>query len=63
MFLENGYSVIGTSTTGNIDIDHKKLKKIALDLSKEKSIRSLTKELDNLRVDVLINNAGVLLQP
>ena len=63
MFLENGYSVIGTSTTGNIDIDHKKLKKIALDLSKEKSIRSVTKELNNLRVDVLINNAGVLLEP
>lgn len=63
IFLENGYKVLGTSTTGKADIRHKNLKVFKLNLNNETSIKKCTRMIlkDSKKIDVLINNAAVLL--
>lgn len=62
-FLEHGWFVIGTSTTGAVDFTHENLQVHTLDLSSSESIESCVEAFQkgNTQLDVLINNAGVLL--
>ena len=61
LLLINGYSVIGTSTTGIDNINENNCKSFALDLSNLDSIDAFKKnfQLDNIKFDILINNAGI----
>lgn len=60
-FLQNDDFVIGTSTSGEISIDHENLLKLRLDLSKEESINECVRKIEESgkRIDILINNAGI----
>ena len=58
-FLNEGYFVIGTSMTGEVDFAHENLKVVQLDLTKSDSISACVSSVGN--IDILINNAGVLL--
>lgn len=69
-FLSEGYFVIGTSLQNVIDFEHENLKVFQLDLSSDLSIDNCVKEIKNFdnpnltdgqrKIDILINNAGVL---
>lgn len=63
-YLQEGYEVIGTSTSGNSDIEDKKFECMALDLSDRKSIDSLISNLKskNIQFDIIINNAAILIE-
>lgn len=61
-FLDNGYHVIGTSRTGEIEnISHLNFTALKLDLSEEETILNFDKILENknTKIDFLINNAGI----
>lgn len=62
-FLKEGYFVIGTSITGEVDFKDDNLTVLSLDLFDDASITKCTNEVLNLgkNIDILINNAGVLL--
>jgi NAD(P)-dependent dehydrogenase (short-subunit alcohol dehydrogenase family) len=61
LFLKEGWQVIGTSRSGQIDIKDKNLKVIKLDLNSSESITNAAKTISKLKggVDVLVNNAGM----
>ena len=61
LLLIKGYSVIGTSTTGIDNINENNYKSCSLDLSNLDSIAAFEKNLqsENIKVDILINNAGI----
>jgi NAD(P)-dependent dehydrogenase (short-subunit alcohol dehydrogenase family) len=61
LLLINGYSVIGTSTTGIDNINANNFKSYSLDLSNLDSIASFENNIqtENIKVDILINNAGI----
>jgi NAD(P)-dependent dehydrogenase (short-subunit alcohol dehydrogenase family) len=61
LLLMNGYSVIGTSTTGIDNINENNYKSFALDLSNLDSIAAFENNIqtENIKVDILINNAGI----
>lgn len=63
-FLSEGYSVIGTSTSGKIDFSHDNLSVLKLDLSKLESIKKCVEEIGKLnkKIDILINNAGIVVE-
>lgn len=63
-FLKEGDFVIGTSTSGKIDFSDDNLKVLKLGLSSEKSIETFVKEFKklNLKIDVLVNNAGIVVE-
>ena len=61
-FLENGFNVIGTSTSGKISgIKNEKFKVLQLNLSNLKNIELLKKEIEKneTKIEILINNAGI----
>jgi len=62
-YLQEGWNVLGTSTTGAVDFADKNLKVFKLDLSSPESIKACAKAIasSGLKIDVLHNNAGVLL--
>ncbi|QQR82180.1 SDR family NAD(P)-dependent oxidoreductase [Candidatus Campbellbacteria bacterium] len=62
-FLAEGFRVIGTSTTGNVDFSHQNLFVFKLDLRDADSIEHCVEEIKKTEntIDILINNAGVLL--
>lgn len=62
-FLAGGYRVVGTSITGVVDFSHENLAVVKLDLRDPASIRACAKHIQTLseHIDILINNAGVLL--
>ncbi|MFA6602085.1 MAG: SDR family NAD(P)-dependent oxidoreductase [Candidatus Paceibacterota bacterium] len=62
-FLKEGYRVIGTSTTGTLPYTSPNLTPYRLDLSDPQSIEICTQKLlaAKIKIDILINNAGVLL--
>lgn len=62
-FLEEGHQVIATSTSGEFEYSHDNLITHKLDQSDSKSIHAFAKWLDTEghKVDVLINNAGIML--
>jgi NAD(P)-dependent dehydrogenase (short-subunit alcohol dehydrogenase family) len=61
LLLINGYSVIGTSTTGIDNINANSYKSYSLDLSNLDSIAAFKNNIQtaNIKVDILINNAGI----
>jgi NAD(P)-dependent dehydrogenase (short-subunit alcohol dehydrogenase family) len=61
LLLINGYSVIGTSTTGIDNINANNFKSYSLDLSNLDSIALFENNIqtENIKVDILINNAGI----
>ncbi len=62
-FLAEGWQVIGTYLNSGPDLVKANLKTVPLDLSSEDSIGEAIKIIAgfNLKIDLLINNAGVLL--
>ena len=61
LLLMNGYRVIGTSTTGIDNINENNYKSYSLDLSNSDSIAAFEKnfQTENIKIDILINNAGI----
>lgn len=62
-FLKKGYAVIGTSQSGESPIQHPWLDVLKLDLASSRSIAGAVRSLKTraVKLDILINNAGVLL--
>lgn len=62
-FLEQGDRVVGTSLSGAVDYEHENLTVLKLDVTKDEDIQAAAAVLqqENIQLDVLINNAGVLL--
>lgn len=60
-FLKEGYQVIGTSTSGKVDIKNSNLEIIKLDLSNPECIVGATRKITTKapKIDILINNAGI----
>lgn len=71
-FLREGYEVIGTSTSGKSNYSNNNLTFLKLDISSEKSIEKCVKDFKKLpreegtpsgankKIDILINNAGIV---
>ena len=61
LLLINGYKVIGTNTTGIDNINENNYKSCSLELSNLDSIAAFEKNFqsDNIKIDILINNAGI----
>ncbi|WOD43567.1 SDR family NAD(P)-dependent oxidoreductase [Hwangdonia lutea] len=59
---QSGFKVIGSSTTVNNPIDNSSFKFLKLDLSNSKSIDKFVENIGDVKLDFLINNAGVLLE-
>ena len=61
LLLINGYRVIGTNTTGIDNINENNYKSCSLELSNLDSIAAFEKNFqsDNIKIDILINNAGI----
>ncbi len=62
-FLREGYRVFATSTSGTVDYAHENLEVFPLDLRSSESIAACASKVagTHIPVDILINNAGVLL--
>lgn len=62
-FLDEGYFVIGTYRAEKPDFENKNLRACELDLASDPSIASCANKITGLgkKIDILINNAGVLL--
>lgn len=60
-FLQEGYTVIGTSTSGKSKIDNPNLSMVKLDLSDSTSIKRTGETILNQiqKINILINNAGM----
>lgn len=60
-FLDEGYFVVGTSTSGGSDFKHDNLKIFQLDLSNPESIKTAVEHISKFekKTDILINNAGI----
>jgi NAD(P)-dependent dehydrogenase (short-subunit alcohol dehydrogenase family) len=63
-FLQEGYFVIGTSTSGKAEYSHENFAIFQLDLANPESIETCARQIMTLSksIDVLINNAGVVLE-
>lgn len=66
-FLNEGFLVIGTSTSGETNFTHDQLSILQLDLSDPASIECCAKEIRNLtkeigKIDILVNNAGMAIE-
>ncbi len=63
-FLQEGYQVIGTSTSGKSSIEHSACECLTLSLDRPESIKSLIQYLadSGQELQVLVNNAAVLLE-
>ncbi len=59
VFLENGWQVFGTSTTGKVPFSHTHLVSYKLDISDKESLQNFKKSFGSNKIDVLINNAGI----
>ncbi len=61
LLLINDYRVIGTNTTGIDNINENNYKSFSLDLANFDSIAAFENnfQLDNIKIDILINNAGI----
>ena len=60
-FLDEGWQVIGTSTSGEMKIENEKLIPLKLDISNQASIEETARQIiaKGIKIDVLINNAGI----
>lgn len=61
-FVSEGYTVIGTSTGGNSEIQTTNFEMHILDLGKDHSIQSFIKKIEGRTVKIMINNAAILLE-
>jgi NAD(P)-dependent dehydrogenase (short-subunit alcohol dehydrogenase family) len=61
LFLAQGYQVVGTSRSGNIEINHSEFEAMALDLTQMESIKTFEAQIvsKGIKFDILINNAGI----
>jgi len=61
LLLVYGYRVIGTNTTGIDNINENNYKSFSLNLANFDSIAAFENnfQLDNIKIDILINNAGI----
>ena len=61
-FLQEGYFVFGTSTTGQVDFANENLSISQLELTSQESIKKCAETIANTgkKIDILINNAGGL---
>jgi NAD(P)-dependent dehydrogenase (short-subunit alcohol dehydrogenase family) len=61
LFLAQGYQVIGTSRSGNIEISHPAFEALALDLTQMDSITAFESQITSkgTKFHILINNAGI----
>ena|SRR3989338_4498054 len=59
-FLAKGWFVVGTSTSGKVDISDKNFVAVQADYMKPETIATAAKEIGRLgkKIDVLVNNAG-----
>ncbi len=64
-FLDEGWLVLGTSTTQNKILSHKNYRHYILNLADQKSINACSEIIkkDNKQIDVLINCAGIGIEP
>jgi len=62
-FLDEGWEIIGTSTSGKLNLKSDHLISIKLDLASGKDIAEVAQKIAgmNKKIDVLINNAGIAL--
>lgn len=60
-FLQEGYEVVGTSTSGKTTIKHSLITPLKLDLSSSQSIIDCVNAFNKLNktINILINNAGI----
>lgn len=60
-FLDEGYFVLGTSTSGNGPLKHENLKIFQLDLSSPESIKTAAECISSFgkEIEIIINNAGI----
>lgn len=56
------FKVIGSSTSGNNPLDHSNFKCLKLDLSNSDSINNFVGNLGDIKLNFLINNAGILME-
>ncbi len=63
-FLNKGFRVIGTATSGKTDINDTNFSVVKLDYLDPKSIEKAAKEITNMapQIDILINNSGINLE-
>lgn len=59
---QSGFKVIGSSTSGNNLLDNSNFKCLKLDLSNNDSIDKFIQGLGDVKLDFLINNAGILIE-
>jgi NAD(P)-dependent dehydrogenase (short-subunit alcohol dehydrogenase family) len=61
LFLAQGFQVMGTSCSGNIEISHPAFDAKALDLTQMESIKAFEAQIASkgTKFDILINNAGI----
>jgi NAD(P)-dependent dehydrogenase (short-subunit alcohol dehydrogenase family) len=62
VLLASGYTVWGTSTTGNHQLSHANFKSCSLQLDNEDSIKSFQERLQGVEIWGLVNNAAILLE-
>lgn len=58
LFLDKGWSVLGTSTSGKTPLAHTHLVTYKLDISDSASLEGFKKDFGATKIDVLLNNAG-----
>lgn len=58
LFLDKGWSVFGTSTTGKTPLIHSNLRTYQLDIADSISLDEFKKDFGANKIDVLLNNAG-----
>ena len=61
-FLDEGWRVIGTSTSGDSNFDNENFKLVTLDYLRPETISTSAEEIKKMTdvIDVLLNNAGVV---
>jgi len=62
LIKQSGFKLIGSSTSGNNPIEHSNFKCLLLDLSKSASIDKFIAGVGDVKLDFLINNAGILIE-
>lgn len=60
--LDESSQIIGSSTSGKHSLNRPNFKCLKLDLSDSKSISEFVDQIGNIKIDFLINNAGILIE-
>ncbi|MEL0454759.1 SDR family NAD(P)-dependent oxidoreductase [Flavobacteriaceae bacterium SZ-1-7] len=62
LLTNDNIKIIGTSTSGNCSISKPNFECYRLNLSESESIANFIKDIRNIKIDFLVNNAGILLE-